>query len=100
MNSYEDNKEMERKLSKEAKEISQDIKENVVGIAHNVRSLSNNKVNVATDYILDGMKNLRLSGTDALEKAEHRIRSKPVQSMAIAFSVGLLARYFIGRKRA
>jgi len=93
MPTYDETKD-DKKILQEA----QNIKENVVGLARNIRDSSTDKAHDAADYVRDRMDDLKYSGTDALGKIESRIKAKPAQSVAIAFTVGLLASLLLGRR--
>jgi ElaB/YqjD/DUF883 family membrane-anchored ribosome-binding protein len=75
-----------------------EIKENVVGLARNIRDVSNDKAHMAADYVLERASDLKDTGADTLHKFERRIKTKPAQSIAIAFTAGLLASYMFGRR--
>jgi ElaB/YqjD/DUF883 family membrane-anchored ribosome-binding protein len=108
MLTYDEQKDADRKLEKEKvypakdnKELlhdAQNIKENVVGLARNIRDSSTDKAHVAADYMRDRMDDLKHSGTDTLGKIESSIKAKPAQSVAIAFTAGLLASFLLGRR--
>jgi ElaB/YqjD/DUF883 family membrane-anchored ribosome-binding protein len=109
MSIFDTTKDAERKLEKTKannaanldNEIAagiHDVKENVVGLVRNVRDASSERTHAAGDYVRDRMVDLKASGTDALQKAERHIQSKPGQSVAIAFAAGLLARFLLGRR--
>ena len=76
----------------------QGIKENVVGLAHDIRDASTDKAHDMADYVQDRMGDMKASGSHTAEKIEKRIKSKPGQSVAIAFVAGLLASFVFGRR--
>jgi len=94
MPTYDETKDTDSKLEKQA----QNIKENVVGLARTLKDSSTDKAHDAADYVRDRVGDLQTSGTDTLEKIEYRIKSKPAQSVAIAFAAGLLASFLFGRR--
>jgi ElaB/YqjD/DUF883 family membrane-anchored ribosome-binding protein len=101
MSTYDETRDTDRKASKDNKELlleAQNIKENVVGLARNIRDTSTDRVHVAADYVRDRVEDLKGSGADALDKIETRIKAKPAQSIAIAFGAGLLASFLLGRR--
>ena len=108
MSTHDETKDTEYKhekakahLLKEAKESLpgiQDIKENVVGIARNLRETSTDRAHDAADYVRDRLDDLKDVGTSAVQRVEKRIKAKPAQSMAIAFTAGLVASYLLGRR--
>lgn len=76
----------------------QHIKDDVVSLAQNVRNISNDSANAATNYMSNRMDDLKASSKVALNKMETRIKSKPSQSIAIAFVAGLATSYLLGRR--
>jgi ElaB/YqjD/DUF883 family membrane-anchored ribosome-binding protein len=88
------------KAEKEVISDINDIKENVVGLARNLKDVSATKANDAADYVRDRVDTLKETGLDRLEKVEARIQAKPGQSIAIAFAAGLIANFLLGRKKA
>ncbi len=86
------------KHNKETHSGAHNVKENVVGMARNIKDTSVDTAHVAADYVRHRMDDLRTSGTDTLEKVESRIQSRPAQSLAIAFVAGLLASFLLGRR--
>lgn len=74
------------------------LRENVVGLAHDLKAAGNDKAHKALDYMNDGADSLRASGSDALAKIERRVRAKPGQSLGIAFAVGIIASLFLTRR--
>ncbi len=100
MSTYDETKDTDRTQEKvhAIKDEAQNIKENVVGLARSIRDNSADKAHVATDYVRNRLDDLQYSGTDALKKIESRIKSKPAQSVAIAFAAGLLASFLFGRR--
>lgn len=108
MSIYDEANETEQKVkknmsymanaAKEASSGAHDIKENVVGLARNVRDASSDKAQALSDYLRSRMSDLKASGENSLERLEVRVRSKPGQSIAIAFTAGLLASYLLGRR--
>jgi len=101
MPTYDETKDADRKAVKDNKEVfleAQNIKENVVGLARSIKDNSTDKAHVAADYVRDRMEDWKHSGTDALGRIESRIQAKPAQSVAIAFTAGLLASLLLGRR--
>jgi ElaB/YqjD/DUF883 family membrane-anchored ribosome-binding protein len=76
----------------------QHIKDDVLSLARNVRNVSNDRANAATDYIVNRMNDLKESSKVTLDKMETQVKSKPSQSVAIAFAAGLAASYLFGRR--
>ncbi len=76
----------------------QEIKKNVLGLAHNIKETSAEKAHEASGYMQDRMDDAMDSGADTLEKLERRIKAKPGQSIAIAFAAGILANFLLGRR--
>jgi len=94
MPTYDETKDTDNKLEKQA----QNIKENVVGLARTIKDSSADKAHDAADYVRGRLDDLTVSGTDTLERLESRIKAKPAQSVAIAFTAGLLASFLLGRR--
>jgi len=88
------------KAEKEVLSDIKDIKENVIGLARNIRETSTDKAHDAVDYVRDQVENLKEVGVNRMERVEKRIKAKPGQSIAIAFAAGLLANALLGRRKA
>ena len=86
------------RTKRDASEVLDDIQENVVGLVQHAKDVGNDKAHQVADYVQERAENLRLSGTDALARVEDRIRSKPGQSVGIAFAAGILASFLLGRR--
>ena len=76
----------------------EDIKENIVGLARNIRDVSAHKAHDAADYVYDRVDDLKSTGAEAMNKVETRIKAKPGQSVAIAFVAGMLTSLLFGRR--
>ena len=76
----------------------QAVKDNVKGIAKNIRDASSGKAQEANDYMHDRMDDMKDAGTDSLAKLEAGIKANPGQSVAIAFAAGIVASFLFGRK--
>ncbi|MEZ0223293.1 MAG: hypothetical protein ACAH83_01975 [Alphaproteobacteria bacterium] len=101
MSIREEAKEIERKVEKSVRETFPEIeviKENVVGLAHNLKDVSNDKAHMAVEYMHEKAENLKVSGTDTLAKIEKSIKANPAQSVGIAFAAGIVASYLLGRR--
>jgi ElaB/YqjD/DUF883 family membrane-anchored ribosome-binding protein len=105
MFSRDDEKDAARKLvqqqaraKRDASEAVDDIKENVVGLVQHAKDVGTDKAHQVADYVQGRADNLRLSGREALARAEDRIRSKPGQSVGIAFAAGILASFLLSRR--
>lgn len=85
-------------LECKAKEQAQDIKENVVDLAHKACDSSANKTHAAATYMRNRMDDLKTTSCNTATKVENRIKAKPGQSVAIAFAAGLLAKFLLSRK--
>lgn len=59
------------------------------------QSLKNQGGNIARD----GVSQLKAVGQDEFQRVEERIRSKPGQSVALAFCAGLVFSYLLGSRR-
>jgi ElaB/YqjD/DUF883 family membrane-anchored ribosome-binding protein len=101
MSVREEVKDLDRKMEKSVKgsfpEIDA-IKENVLGLAHNIKDVSNDKAHLAVEYMQNSAENLKVSGTDTIARIEKRIKANPGQSIGIAFAAGIVASYFFGRR--
>jgi ElaB/YqjD/DUF883 family membrane-anchored ribosome-binding protein len=101
MSIREEAKELERKVEKSVRETFPEIdviKENVVGLAHNLKDVSNDKAHMAVEYMHGKADDLKASGTDALAKIEKSIKANPAQSVGIAFAAGIIASYLFRRR--
>jgi ElaB/YqjD/DUF883 family membrane-anchored ribosome-binding protein len=107
MSNYDDAKSQDHKIRIEVtnpvntdklKAEARDFKENIVGIARNIKEGSSDRAQVATDYIRDRLHDLKSASNDTLDKVETRIKNKPTQSVAIAFATGLVLSYLLGRR--
>lgn len=90
--------QLEARLKRDASDAVDVIQENVVGLVQHAKDVGNEKAHQVADYVHERADNLRLSGTDALARVEDRIRSKPGQSVGIAFAAGILASFILGRR--
>lgn len=103
MSIREEAKDLERKVEKSIKETFPEveaIKENIVGLAHNLKDASNDKAHMTVDYIHEKAEDLKIFGTGTIAKIEKSIRANPAQSIGIAFAAGIIASYLIGRRSA
>lgn len=76
----------------------QEIKEDAIVLARNIGDVATHKAQDATKYVQGQFDELKSTGEDSLKKVESRIKAKPGQSIAIAFTAGLLASYLLGRR--
>jgi ElaB/YqjD/DUF883 family membrane-anchored ribosome-binding protein len=74
------------------------IRENVVGLAHNLKDAGNDTAHMALEFVQESAQGLKTSGTDTLARIEKRIHAKPGQSVAIAFAAGIVASFLFGRR--
>ena len=86
------------KIKRDVSEVVDDLEENVVGLVQHAKDIGSDKVHQVADYVQERADNIRLSGADALARVEDRIRSKPGQSVGIAFAAGILASFLLGRR--
>ena len=103
MSIREEAKDLERKVEKSVKEAFPEIeaiKENIVGLAHNLKEVSNDKANMTVEYIHEKAEDLKTMGTGTIAKIEKSIRANPAQSVGIAFAAGIVASYLLGRRSA
>lgn len=75
------------------------LKENTLGVADSVKSISAEKVRMANNYMRDVISDLKSSGAEALRKTESHVREKPGQSIALAFAVGVLTSLLLRSRR-
>ena len=83
---------------KEVSEELESLKSGVIGLAHNLRDIGADKAHEAASYVNDQIDTLKATSVDSFKRIEKKIQDKPGQSVAIAFGVGLLASYLLGRK--
>lgn len=79
-------------------ETKQDVKENIVGLAQHAKDVGNDTAHQASDYMRAQAENLKISGADVLYRVENRIRTRPGQSVGIAFAAGILASILLRRR--
>ena len=85
-------------LREEIREDFDSLKGNVVGIARNLRDVSAESARAASDYAAARVDDLREASADTMKKMEGRIKSRPGQSVALAFAAGVVASYLLGRR--
>lgn len=85
---------------KEALRNAHEIKENVVNLAQNLKEAGRERIQEAAEYVHERVDDLKATGAETLESVETRIRSNPGRSLALAFAVGALASYLLGRRSA
>ncbi len=78
----------------------EDIRDDVVGLARDIRDASACQASAAAEYVADYATDLRDQGADVVDKIERQIKAKPTRSVAIAFTTGLLASLLLGHHRA
>jgi ElaB/YqjD/DUF883 family membrane-anchored ribosome-binding protein len=74
------------------------LQSDVADLAMDVRKAGSDKAQEAITYLNNRVDLLKNSGVEAIDKIEDHIKSRPRQSIAVAFAVGILASYFLGRK--
>jgi ElaB/YqjD/DUF883 family membrane-anchored ribosome-binding protein len=74
------------------------LQSDVASLALDVRKAGVDKAHDAMSYVNKNIGSLKASGTDALGKLEGQIKSRPGQSVTIAFVTGLLASYLFSRR--
>lgn len=79
-------------------ETKQDVKENIVGLAQHAKDVGSDTAHQASDYMRTQAENLKISGADVLYRVENRIRTRPGQSVGIAFAAGILASILLRRR--
>ncbi len=99
MSHHEDVKNADGKLhNSRSGPAAHDIREGIADLAHDIGAMSAGKAHAAADYMHDRFDDATSSGKDALARVDKYIRVKPAQSVAIAFTAGLLASYLLGRR--
>jgi ElaB/YqjD/DUF883 family membrane-anchored ribosome-binding protein len=100
----DETKDIERKIGKENAKFdsrgheASAIRENVTDIARSVKTISNDGAREITEYLREIVAEIKDGSVEAMRKTEGRIRSKPGQSIAIAFGAGILASILFGRR--
>ncbi len=74
------------------------IKKNFLNLAEEIKHSSSDGVSVAAGYMRAGARRIKVSGISVFKKMESRIKSKPAQSVAVAFTAGILLSLLFGRK--
>jgi len=74
------------------------LKDDVTHLATNVKKAGTDKANEAISYVKDQVGPVKDIGTNTVSALEERIKSKPGQSVTIAFAAGLLFSYLLGRR--
>jgi ElaB/YqjD/DUF883 family membrane-anchored ribosome-binding protein len=74
------------------------LQSDVAHLAVDVRKVGSDKARDAVSYVNEQIGSLKETGTGALGKIEDGIRSKPGQSVTVAFVAGMLASYLFGRR--
>lgn len=93
----------EHKLRNVAKTVSelpetQNIKENVVGLAHKLQEASSDAAEYASQYAQDQVRQLKSASQEAIKDVEKQIKSNPYQSTFLAFMAGAALSYLFGRR--
>jgi ElaB/YqjD/DUF883 family membrane-anchored ribosome-binding protein len=74
------------------------LQSDVALLAADVRKAGSDKANAAIGYVSEQIGTLKEAGTTTVGAVEERIKSKPGQSITIAFAAGLLISYLFGRR--
>lgn len=85
----------------EAERIKEDvasIKDNAVQLGHRVKDQGAEKAQQVKEAVVEGYNRFKETGSDQMKEVERRVREKPIQSLAIAFGVGLVASLLFGRR--
>jgi|GEM_PF-4987798 len=75
-------------------------REEAILIVKDTQAGANKKIHSAANYINEEMSDLKDSGAKALGQLEKRIQANPGQSVAIAFTAGMIASMLIGKRKA
>ncbi len=76
----------------------QNIKENVVGLAHKLQETSAEAAEHTIQYAQDQAKHLKSTGQEAMKEVEKQIKSNPYQSTLLAFLAGAAMSYLFKRR--
>jgi ElaB/YqjD/DUF883 family membrane-anchored ribosome-binding protein len=74
------------------------LQSDVVILASDIKKVGATQARAAVDYVTERVDTLKATGNDALVKIEDGIKSKPGQSVTIAFAAGLLVSFLLGRR--
>ena len=74
------------------------LQSDVAILASDIKKVGAIQARAAIDYVSDRVDTLKATGNDALVKIEDGIKSKPCQSLTIAFAAGLLVSFLLGRR--
>lgn len=68
--------------------------------SRNGKSIINDGVGITADYLRELARNLKKYSAQALKMTEAHIQNKPAQSIAIAFTVGMVVSLLLRRRGA
>jgi hypothetical protein len=74
------------------------LQSDVANLAADIKKAGSDKAREAVSYVNEHIGSLKNSGTNTIENIENKIKSKPGQSIAIAFVAGVVTSYIFGRK--
>lgn len=74
------------------------LKNNTVDLARHVKEDGSIQTSIMSDKAGKMYDRLKVKGVQQFERAEVLVKEKPAKSMAIAFAVGAVASYLLGRK--
>ena len=75
------------------------VRKNLVGLTQNIKHSSADTAHDAATYVNGRVNSLKSSGIHRLKRAQKRIQSKPGQSVALAFTAGLLTSLLVIARR-
>lgn len=76
----------------------QNIKENVMGLAHKLQEASVETAEHAIQYAQGQAKHLKSTGQETMKEIEKQIKSNPYQSTLLAFLAGAAVSYLFKRR--
>lgn len=75
------------------------IKRSLRNLARDIKHTSADTANDAMDYVSDRVADAKSAGIHGARRVEQRIKTRPGQSIAIAFTAGLLTSFLLGGNR-
>lgn len=74
------------------------IKDDVVGLAHNIEGLGRHQAHQVSDYMQEQMSALQNSGQGLMNSFETQFKASPIKTTGFAFAAGILASYLLLRR--
>lgn len=82
-------------------EIREDIdslKSNIVELTRHMKAETGVRTEVLKNTVLGQVASLKNTGIAQYEKLEGQVKTKPAQSLAVAFAAGFIASYLLSRR--